>query len=134
MGEVWGAAIVTVVGGAIAGRAQEKKDKGDKAHDKEMTREGAKWNAALSEFEAGQTDYYNQLNRQRKQRGLDNFRQFSQLGSFAPQYQQTSTPIEVPTKPNALETFAEPEEEAGPAKKKKSGGLMRKLTDPLGLF
>lgn len=132
MAEIWGAALVTVAGGVIAGKAAEKKDKGDKAHDKEMTRESARWNAALSEFEAQQADYYSQLQRQRKQRGLDNFRQFSQVGRFAPQYQQASEGIVLPNQPSAEETFKEPEQEQQRTSSGRS--TLSRIIDPLGLF
>ena len=131
MAEIWGAAVA-VGGSLLAGAAASKKDKGDKAHDKEMTRESAKWNAALSQFEAEQTDYYSQLNRQRKQRGLDNFRQFSQVGRFAPGVAQQSTDITLPEKPNAEATFAEPAQAAGGGRRGRS--TMDRIIDPLGLF
>lgn len=132
MAEIWGAAIA-VGGAALSGYAASKKDKGDKAHDKEMTRESARWNAALSEFEAQQTDYYQQLNRQRKQRGLDNFRQFSQLGKFAPEYAQQTQAIELPKMPTAEEAFTE--KPPVTQNTKPSGrSTVDKIIDPLGLF
>lgn len=130
MSEIWVAGAVTLVGGVVSGMGQEKKDKANQAHDKAMTKESAKWNAALSQFDAEQADYYNQLNRQRKQRGLDNFRSFSTVGNFAPNYTQTSTGVELPKKPNYEDTFGAEEQGSGGSK----GGGMSRLLDPLKLF
>lgn len=128
MGEVWIGAAVTVVGGYVAGRARKKEKEGDQAFEKEMVRESARWNAALSAFEKEQEDYYNQLNRQRKERGLENFRQFSTVKTFAPGYTQSSGGIVVPDKPNAEAAFAEETETAA-----SSGGsgsnLLRRRVD-----
>lgn len=133
MSEIWVAAATTVVGGYIAGQGAEEQAEDQQNHDRQMTREGARWNAELSSFEAEQEDYYSQLNRQRKQRGLENFRQFSSMGTFAPQYQQaTDTTITLPDKPNAEERFKEPEQPA-----QQGGGgrsTMERIIDPLGLF
>lgn len=131
MGEIWAAAAVTVVGGAIAGRGAQKEKEGDQRHDKEMTRESARWNAELSSFERQQEDYYQQMNRRRKQRGLDNFRQFSRVSNFAPQYQQSSGVVEVGEKPVAAEVFKEPEQN-NVARGGRS--TLSKIVDPLGLF
>lgn len=132
MGEVWIGAAVTVVGGYVAGRAREKENESNQAHDKEMIRESARWNAALSAFEKEQEDYYNQLNRQRKERGLENFRQFSTMKTFAPGYTQSSGGIVLPDKPDAEATFKEPEQPQSTG----GGGrsTMSRLIDPLGLF
>lgn len=132
MSEIWAAAAVTVVGGYIAGQGEEKKNEDSQEHDRQMTREGARWNAELSSFEAEQADYYSQLQRQRKSRGLDNFRQFSSTKSFAPQYAQTSEGVVLPEKPNAEERFKEPEQQAGEARSGRS--TMSKIIDPLGIF
>lgn len=86
MSEIWVAAAVTVVGGAVAGKAAEKKDKGDKAHQAAMTEEESKLSAQRTGYESALEEFYTQRERQRKQRGLDQFRQFSTMGEFAPNY------------------------------------------------
>lgn len=135
MGEIWGAAIA--VGGAvISGYAKNKQAKEDrknaKADAKEMSKEDAQYGAVLSRFEAEQDDYYSQLNRQRKQRGLDQFRQFSTMHQFAPTYTDTNR-IEVPSRPDVNAIIAEtiPEEAAVQQEGGKKKGILSKI-DPLG--
>lgn len=103
MGGIWEAAI-TVGGSILSGLSSSKKAeqqrKWDKEDRKEMARDEAKYSAALSRFEAEQEDYYNQLNRKRKQRGLEQFRQFSTVNQFAPQYVGDNTEIVLPERPN----------------------------------
>lgn len=102
MAEIWGAAIM--VGGAVvSGMAQEKKAKAERKAAREdakaANREEAQYSAVLSQFEREQEDYYEQLSRQRKQRGLDQFRQFSTVRSFAPNYADSQR-IQLPGKPD----------------------------------
>lgn len=134
MAEIWGAAIA--VGGAvISGVAASKKAKEDRAaatsDRKAATKDEAIYGSILSQFEAQQDDYYNQLNRQRKQRGLDQFRSFNTVSSFAPEYAGDSSRIVVPTQPdiNALITAAVPEQASSSSGGKKS--LLDTL-DPVG--
>lgn len=55
----------------------------------------------ISGFEREQDDYYDQLNRSRKQRGLEVFKQFSTLNQYAPNYMPAAQQeIVVPAKPN----------------------------------
>ncbi len=112
----------------MSGVAASKKAKQDKKDAKEMTLEGAKFGAMQSEFDAGQDYYYNQLNRQNKQRGLAEFRKFSTVGNFAPTYTQDNAGIVMPDKPDAEEAFKAPEAEASSSKKKST---LEKI-DPLG--
>ena len=135
MAEIWGAAIA--VGGAvISGKAAEKKAKQDRKDSNEdrraATKEEAQYGAVLSQFEREQEDYYNQLDRQRKQRGLDQFRQFSTMSQFAPEYQGDTSRVVLPAKPdvNALISQAVPEEQAA-AKAKKKKSTLEKI-DPVG--
>lgn len=120
--------------------AASKKAKQDRANakedTKEMTENDARFGAISSQFEAEQADYYNQLNRQRKQRGLDQFRQFSTMSQFAPEAAGGNNTIALPNRPdiNALIKANTPaEEQAAPAGKKKSkSGLITVLTgDPI---
>lgn len=132
MSEVWAVAVAT--GGAyMSSKGQQKQAEKDREYNTQMTEEAARNNARLAKFEGELSDYYSQLNRARKQRGLDNIRQFSQLGRIAPEYQQTSQPITNPTAPDP-EAVLPKKEESTPAPSKKSGGLANKLLDPLGLF
>lgn len=132
MGEIWGAAIA-VGGSMLAAKGKKKEKEADQAYDREMTEEGARNQARLAGFEAELGDYYNQLNRQRKQRGLDNIRQFSQLGRIAPEYQQVSQPIGNLSKPDPESVLPKAAEEV-PAQASKKKSIHKKLLDPLGLF
>lgn len=140
MAEIWGAAIA-VGGSIISGMAASKKAKQDrenaKEDTKEMTENDARFGAIASQFNAEQDYYYEQLKRKNKQRGLDQFRQFSTVNQFAPNFVGGNNTITLPAKPdiNALikaNTPAEAAATAAPAAKKKS--LVSKLLDPLGLF
>lgn len=119
MAEIWKAAAITVGGSIVSGIASSKKAREDrknaKEDRKEMTRDDAKYSSILSRFEAEQEDYYNQLNRQRKQRGLAQFRQFSTVNQFAPQYLGDNTEIVVPERPdiNKLMDEVDPQEAQG---------------------
>lgn len=132
MAEIWGAAIAAV--GAIAGGvAASKKAKADRkaasADAKAATKDEAIYGSILSQFEAEQDDYYNQLGRQRKERGLDQFRNFSTVSSFAPSYAGDTSRIVVPNKPNIQNLIAagtgevEVDENGNP----KNGGVFSKL-------
>ena len=50
----------------------------------------------MSAFEKEQDYRYEQMNRQNKQRGLDEFRKFNTVNQFAPEYSQTYQGIQVP--------------------------------------
>lgn len=130
MAEIWGAAIA--VGGAvISGISAQKKAKADRKaateDRKAATKEDAIYGSILSKFEAQQDDYYDQLNRQRKQRGLDQFRSFNTVSSFAPNYAGDNSRIVVPDQPdiNKLIEAAVPQEVAS------SGGGKKSLLDTL---
>ena len=150
MGEVWVAAVATVAAGAIPGYGQQKKAKEDRKNANEdrraATREEALYGGVLSQFEREQDDYYNQLNRQRKQRGLDTFKQFSTLNQFAPNYTPAAQQeIVVPDKPNiatnidAAIRLDEANQQAAASmnaggQKKGGSNTAKKIVDPLGLF
>lgn len=88
MGEVWIAAVVTVGGGIISGMGAEKKDKADKkfqsAEEKENDLREGRLGAQATGYEMALEDFYNQKDRFEKQRGLDQFRQFSTVGNYNP--------------------------------------------------
>ena len=133
MSEVWAAAIAA--GGAMYS-AKEQKDAADDARkdSKAATRDEARYSAALSAFNAEQDDYYSQLGRSRKQRGLDNFRQFNTVKDYAPSYAGNDTTIVMPSnKPNIDMVMKEQgiNEQQEQAKAKRS--LLDKLGNPLGL-
>lgn len=140
MGEIWVAGAVSVVGGIMSGKAAEKKDKADKAYSAKESRaiakDEAKYNAIQSLFETELSDYQSQLQRQRKERGLDQFRGFSTVNKFAPGYTDTSR-IVMPEKPtidsvNTLIDQANLSEATSTAGKKRS--TVSKILDPVGLF
>lgn len=114
--------------------AASKKAKQDRANAKEdrkeMTESDARFGAISSQFEAEQADYYNQLNRQRKQRGLDQFRQFSTMNQFAPEMAGGNNVIALPNKPdiNALIKANVPAEEQTPQVAGKKKGLLESLS------
>ena len=125
MAEIWKAAAATIGGSIVSGIASSKKAKKERKWDKEdrkeMTRDEAKYSAVLSRFEAEQEDYYNQLNRQRKQRGLEQFRQFSTVNQFAPQYVGDNTEIVLPDRPNINKIMDEVDPQNNPVQKKAKG-------------
>lgn len=135
MAEIWGAAV-TVGGSVLGGIASSKKAKEDRANAnadrKAATKEETQFGSILSQFEAQQDDYYSQLNRQRKQRGLDQFRAFNTVNSFAPNYAGDNSRVVVPNQPdiNNLISTVVPEETASTGKSKRS--LVDKITNPLG--
>ena len=134
MAEIWGAAIAA--GGAIlSGMAASKKAKEEReaaaAQAKVATADEAKWSAVLSQFNKEQDYYYQQLGRKSKQRGLDQFRQFSTVNQFAPNFQGGNNTITLPNKPNITELSAAvtEQEQQAQAKKKGSGGIMGIIKD-----
>lgn len=152
MGEVWVAAVATVAAGAISGYGQQKKAKEDRKNANEdrraATREEALYGGVLSQFEREQDDYYNQLERQRKQRGLDTFKQFSTLREYNPNYMPSpNEQITLPDRPNMANSLdaairqdeanqlAAQQQATGTAPQKRGGGsIVKKLVDPLGIF
>lgn len=149
MAEVWVAAAVTVGGAVISGVAAEKKAKKDRENAnsdrKAATREEALYSGVLSSFEREQEDYYNQLGRQRKQRGLETFRQFSTTNQFAPNMVSGDTNIVLPAQPNVANNIdagvrqdqanqATQNAAPGGGGGKKDGSLIKKIADPLGIF
>lgn len=149
MAEVWVAAAVTVGGAVVSGVAAEKKAKKDRenanADRKAATREEALYSGVLSAFEREQEDYYDQLGRQRKQRGLDTFRQFSTTNQFAPNMVSGDTNIVLPEKPNVANNIdagvrqdqanqAANQPQGGGGGGKGGGGIVKKIVDPLGIF
>lgn len=141
MSELWVAGVVTVAGSYIAGKGAEKKDKSDKAHEAAMTEEESKLSAQRTGYESALEEWYTQRERARTQRGLDQFRQFSTMKDFAPQYDPTTEARIVPGDAPDYNTFdpdydpnATPEQQAAKKKGKSLSDIHKKLRDPLGLF
>lgn len=87
--------------GGISSYSQERSSQ--KAADKaarnnlEAVREGGKEDRKTFEFQAGLTDYMQQLERDRKRKGLANFNQWSRLENYTPEY----VPPEMGDRPTA---------------------------------
>lgn len=104
MAELWVAAAVTVVGGAVAGYGAQKKAeaerKANREDNKEMTEREAKLSAQASGYERALEDYYTQKSRFDQQRGLDQYRKFSTMGQFAPGIDDTGGRVVMPEAPD----------------------------------
>jgi hypothetical protein len=139
MAEIWGAAIM-VVGAVASSQAAKKKAaaerKANKEDSSEMTVEGARINAQTTGYEAALEDYYNQKNRYEQQRGLDQFRQFSSMGDFAPGVEDSGGRVVMPTAPdyNSFEPTNPDETETANDQQKKKKKLTGLLAHDLGLF
>lgn len=131
MSEVWAAAIAA--GGALISASQEQKNAEDaRADAKVATRKETQYSAALSAFNREQDDYYNQLDRSRKSRGLDEFKKFNTVQDYAPSYSNENGGVVMPDKKADINTIMKDMgiEEEKSAKAKRS--LMDKLGNPLG--
>lgn len=96
---MWVSAIgsgLKFLGGSLGAK---KKAKQDAKNEKEKIMLESSESRRNSQFDAETAYYYKQLERAGKQRGLEQFRQFSTVKNFAPNYQDTSKPIEVPVQP-----------------------------------
>lgn len=129
MAEIWGAALV-LGGTLVSGYAANKAKKDDQREARAMTKEEAKYSGILSQFEKEQDYYYEQLARKNKVRGLDQFKQFSNVGSFAPGYKPADTTPVLPEKPD-IDKMLNPPSQGGGGKS--GGGLSDKIAkmDPL---
>ena len=101
MAEAWVAAATITAGGALIGgiaKSKAEKDAQKRAlkDAKAVNKDEAKWSSLVSAFEKEQDYRYEQMNRQNKQRGLDEFRKFNTVNQFAPAYTQTYQGIQVP--------------------------------------
>lgn len=132
MAELWVAAAVTVVGGAVAGYGAQKKAeaerKASREDNKEMTEREAKLNAQASGYERALEDYYTQKARFDQQRGLDQYRQFSTMGQFAPGVDDSGGRVVMPKSPN-YNDFAVEEPEVAKEQKDKKDSLWDKRKD-----
>lgn len=131
MAEIWVAAAITVGGGIIAGVGQEKKDKNDKKYNKEMTEEDYRRTAQQSGYEAALENYYNERARYEKQRGLDQYRQFSTMKNYAPNVDDQSGRVAAPTMPQYNEFAPTTPTAPGANGGGDNKGILSKV-DPLG--
>ena len=137
MSEIWAAAAVSVAGSVIAGKAEEKKDKSDKAHDAAMTKEESALAAQRTGYSMALEDFYEQRNRARKQRGLDQYRQFSTMREFAPNYNPNQEVRIEPGEAPQYSDFVDPNAIPQQQQQQQGGGgrsTMDRILDPLGLF
>lgn len=92
-------AAVTVIGGAMSDKKAGKDAKAGRAQDQFMQQEEHRLGRQDTIFNKQVDEHYIQKERAQRQRGLDEFRKFSTVGSFAPEYQDTSTRVAVPVLP-----------------------------------
>lgn len=121
MGEVWAAALVTVGGAVVSGYAASKKDKADKKENRAMTQKEAELNAQTLGYEGALENFYMEKERFQKQRGLDEFRKFSTMGTWAPGYSDNAARVADPVMPKFNDFAVEqPEAQGGGGKGGKS--------------
>lgn len=93
-----------LLGGLFSGKSAEKREKAQAAfkskEDRALMADEAKYGAINQLFQSQIEDYYNQLQRSRKQRGLDQFRSFNTVQNYARGYADNPDGIVVPTAPN----------------------------------
>lgn len=130
MAEIWEAAIV-VAGGIASGMAAEKKDKADKKYQTKMTQEDYRRTAQQTGYEAALDDYYKQKDRYEAQRGLDQFRQFSTINNYKPDYNPMDGQLTAPVMPDYNNFKVVEDTQQGSSGGGKGGNIMEKL-DPLG--
>ena len=128
-----GGAALTAVSGYAKSKKEAKQRKQDKADSKEMTKEESQMSMLRSRYDSDLEYAAAQRARKNKEGGLAEFRKFSTMQNWAPNYEQTNPGIVVPETPDALgKDYNLPEEEVAETSNKKS--TTSKLLDPLGLF
>lgn len=129
MGAATIGAIAAVAGSVISSRSKAKGDAANTAAnieaDANLSAQEARQNMQQSRFDADQSYYYNQLNRQSKQRGLDQFRQFNTIAPVS------ANRIVVPEKPNVDGYAEKPTINVTHAARRDS---LDRILDPAGLF
>ncbi len=124
----WIAGAVAILGSVAKSQQDKAAAKKKKSDDTEMTAMGAYLNRLNSQFDAEQDYYYTQLDRQAKSRGLDEFRKFSTVKNFAPDYQNSNKGPVLPARPIAGEGMYKVPEVVEPKKKKWT--FLNMLTKP----
>lgn len=92
-------AAVTVVGGALSDRKAGKDADKNRAQSDFQQQEQSRLGRQDTIFNKQVDEHYIQKERAQRQRGLDEFRKFSTVGQFAPEYQDTSQRVAVPVLP-----------------------------------
>lgn len=113
MGGMVAAAAISAVGAYASNKAKQKADKRAMENQMAMTAEESRMSMERTAHEMALEDYYNRRDRWETQRGLDQFRQFSTVREFMPNFQDTSPRIEEPTMP-AIGDYATGEQEQAP--------------------
>lgn len=115
-----GASVLKSLGGSFGAKKKAKQDQKDSL---EQIRAKGLEGLKQIEFQNASDYYYQQLGKQEKMRGLDQFRKFSTVKNFAPDFVDTNPGPQVPTMPTAA---AEAAVGAPPASTKKSsnGGII----------
>lgn len=94
-----GGAAVTVIGGALSDKSANKASKRQLAQDRFLQQEESRLGRQDTIFNKQVEEHYTQKERARRQRGLDEFRKFSTVQDFAPEYQDTSQRVAIPVLP-----------------------------------
>ena len=129
-----GGAALTAVSGYAKSKNEKKKAEQDKKDGKEMTKEEHQMSMLRSKYDSDLEYAAAQRVRKNKEGGLSEFRKFSTMQNWAPDYTNTNGGIVVPQAPDATGkdyNLPEPEAVVGTSKKKSTTS---KLLDPLGLF
>lgn len=97
---MWVAAAGSILGSLGSSGAAKKQAKTDFKNTQKLNEQEGVISRQNSQFDAEQQYYYKQLQRQEAARGLDEFRKFSTVKQFAPEYVNTNpTPILPAEKP-----------------------------------
>lgn len=128
MAEIWGAAIM--VGGAVlSSQAAKKKADKDRKEGRVDTKQAAKYEGILSAFEKEQDYYYQQLEKQEKMRGLDQFKHFNTMKRIDPTYVNTNPGPVLPEKPDINKMLEDPADPNAGNGGKKDRSTLDKLQD-----
>jgi hypothetical protein len=95
----WMAAVGNILGGIGAGGAAKKAAKEEYKRTKKLATLEAMLGRQNNQFDRELDEYYKQLDRQEKRRGLDEFRKFSRMEQIDPNYQNTMPAPTTPTMP-----------------------------------
>lgn len=92
-------AAVSVIGGAMSDRSAKKNAAKEREEKRFAQQEDSRLGRQDMIFERQVDEHYRQKERAQRQRGLDEFRKFSTLQQFAPEYQDTGKRVAVPVLP-----------------------------------
>lgn len=97
----WIAAAGGLLKGIAGGASEKKAKKQDFKNTWRLNEQEGAIGRKNTDFSMALEYYYNQLGRQEKMRGLDEFRKFSTVTEFAPNYQNTTPAPVMPVRPVA---------------------------------